>query len=98
MSDKLRFVPVKGIEADILATPYTEGKLYFAIDTKKIYLDANGKNKVPMGGAGNSGIYYGRKEFSEAEDQTNVVFNLLLDIEGTELPQVDDLILNSSNL
>lgn len=97
MSDKLRFVPVKGIEADILATPYTEGKLYFAIDTKKIYLDANGKNKVPMGGAGNSGIYYGRKEFSEAEDQTNVVFNLLLDIEGTELPQVDDLILNSSN-
>ena len=68
MSDKLRFIPVKGLEENILSTPYQEGSLYFAYDTKKIYLDTNGRNKVPMGGAGNSGIYFGRRTFESDED------------------------------
>ena len=97
MSDKLRFIPVKGLEENILSTPYQEGSLYFAYDTKKIYLDTNGRNKVPMGGAGNSGIYFGRRTFEPDEDQLNVIFVLPRDIEGTELPHLNDLILNASN-
>ena len=94
MSDKLRFIPVKGVEENILASPYSEGKLYFAIDTKKMYLDANGKNKLPVGGAGNSGIYYGTKEFQAEEDQLNVTFNGETELENEDTPIPDDLILN----
>lgn len=51
------FTPVRGIESTVLSMPYHDGYVYFTTDTKKIYLDTDGKNKMPMGG--NSGIYYG---------------------------------------
>ena len=51
--DKIRFIPVRGLEENILSMDYADGSVYFATDTKRIYLDANDKNKIPMGGAGN---------------------------------------------
>ena len=39
---KIKFRPVRGLSADILATEYNEGYVYFATDTKKIYMDSNG--------------------------------------------------------
>ena len=68
MSEKTRFTPIKGTEENILNNfpGYNEGYLYFATDTKKIFLDADGKSKIPMGSA-SSGIFYGRRRISEEE-------------------------------
>ena len=87
------FRVVRGLEERILNTPFTDGYLYIANDTKRIYMDSylNGiqQNKMPIGG-GNSGIYYSSKTFTDSSDLT---FNLS-DIEGKELPAVNDLIIN----
>lgn len=93
------FRPVKGEEENILATPYQDGYIYFATDTKKIYLDADGNEKLPMGG--NSGIYYGQMTMAEDPEvgQTEFYFSFY-DIEGNvegeklTIPVADDLILN----
>lgn len=95
----ISFRPVRGLEAAIMSMGYNEGFVYFAIDTKKIYIDANGQEKIPMGG--NSGIYYGRMVLEETPDsgQKEFTFNAY-DIEGNDnpdsftIPNVDDLILN----
>ena len=54
---KTGFRPVRGEEEQILATGYNEGWVYFATDTGKIFLDAHGKEKIPMGGSGASLFY-----------------------------------------
>jgi hypothetical protein len=82
-----------------MATNYREGHIYFATDSKKIYLDANGESKLPMGG--NSGIYYGVADFGVdiPENQTEFEFTVY-DIEGNDkdnrliIPNINDLILN----
>lgn len=99
MQDKIPFRPVKGTEATISVMPYQEGYVYFATDTKKIYIDANGQSKVPMGG--NSGIYYGKMKLTEEPDsgQTEFTFDIY-DLEKNQeansltIPNIDDLILN----
>lgn len=93
------FTPIQGTEAQIMATNYREGHIYFATDSKKIYLDANGESKLPMGG--NSGIYYGVADFGVdiPENQTEFEFTVY-DIEGNDkgnrliIPNINDLILN----
>jgi hypothetical protein len=99
-SDKINFSPIMGKEASIMKQDYREGYLYFATDTKKIFMDANGEAKLPMGG--NSGIYYGTMKLDEIppENQTEFEFTVF-DIEGNEedsnrliIPNIDDLILN----
>ena len=62
----ISFRPVRGLEAAIMTMGYNEGFVSFATDTKKIYVDANGQEKIPMGG--NSGIYYGRMVLEETPD------------------------------
>ena len=95
-NEKIKFSPIKGLEDRILASPYKEGALYFATDSRKIYLDSHEKNKILMGGGGNSGIYYGTKTI-EIESEENEIF-LLSDLENAEeLPNLDDLILNMPN-
>lgn len=96
---KIKFRPVRGLSADILATEYNEGYVYFATDTKKIYMDSNGQAKIPMGG--NSGIYYGTMKEDETPDTGQVEFIFSFsEIEGNEdpsrpnIPNIDDLILN----
>ena len=54
-----RFQPVRGYYNVINASARVEGKVYFAIDTRKIYYD-NGEKLIPMGG--NSGIFYANKD------------------------------------
>lgn len=91
------FRVVRGLEENIINSKYMDGYVYFATDTKKIYLDANGEEKIPMGG--NSGIYYGTKVMEETPDTGQIEFDFsLYDIEQDEdrlvIPQEDDLILN----
>ena len=89
---EFRFKPVKGIDEQIQSLRYTPGAVYFATDTKKIYLDVDGMRK-PMGG--NSGIYYGTLKHT-ITDPSIVEFEFTLnDIDGEEVPNIDDLILNS---
>jgi hypothetical protein len=81
MSDKVRFTPVRGKEEKLLARQYEDGNVYFAYDTKKIYLDANGQSKIPMG-ASSSGIYYGTKVTTEEEDAAETITFKIDDIDG----------------
>ena len=55
MDNSTVFTPVRGYDRNIQAMDYQDGFLYFAIDTKKIYLDAKGQNKIPIGGGGGEG-------------------------------------------
>ena len=88
------FRPVRGTEEAIKANEAIEGYVYFTTDTKKIYQGLNG-TFVPMGG--NSGIYYATKTLSEEEQEADTVDFLGSDIEGENLPQEDDLILNAQD-
>lgn len=95
--DTLAFIPVQGKEEKIknLHKQAKDGYVYFATDTKKIYCGKNGEF-ISMGG--NSGIYYGNREFSEDEtntDQTSFIFDINQNhIEGDQIPTINDLILN----
>ena len=100
MTDAIAFKPVRGKEKDILAMEYHDGWVYFTTDTKKIYMDVNGQQKLSMGG--NSGIYYGIMTYTGEIDTNKKDFDFTVyDIEGnlgTEnliIPNVNDLILNS---
>ena len=88
------FRPVQGSEYNIKNSSPVDGYVYFATDTKKIFMAKEGKF-LPMGG--NSGIYYGSRELSDEEKEdvelTTFVFSTD-DIENGEVPNVDDLILN----
>ena len=98
MAEKVRFTPVMGTDAQIKLQQQVDGKVYFATDTRKIYLDTDTENKISMGGAGNSGIYYGTKELTDEEKiETTIYFSLSTDIEGDECPVENDLILNGGS-
>lgn len=99
VKDTIGFYPVQGKESTILNSEYAEGHLYFATDTKRIFLDANGKKKMPMGG--NSGVYYGKMILEETPDVNQKLFifkttdlEINDDASSLTLPNVDDLILN----
>jgi hypothetical protein len=74
-----------------------DGSLYFAVDTKQIYLDydvdgaAEGPERIKFGGS--TGIWYGTK--SDAGDSGKVIFKLRELEEVTEYPSPKDLILNT---
>ena len=87
MSD-FRFMPVRGTDEQIQRAKVVEGAVHFAYDSKKIYFDHDGKH-VPMGG--NSGIYYASLELDE--NATTADFTLD-NIDGNDMPSVNDLILN----
>ncbi len=99
MSDKIRFNPIRSSEETILHLPFSNGSIYFATDTGKIYLDCinNGeeKNKMSVGGGGVS-LIYGQDyaPIAASEEENNNLFSLRL----TSLEQKvreNDLILNS---
>jgi hypothetical protein len=72
-----------------------EGFLYFITDTKKICLGKNNK-MVPM--CEGIGLFYGTKEIeydnSGVAPNPEVLF-LLDEVEGDDIPEVNDLILNT---
>lgn len=84
---------MRGPEVNILNKPFKDGCVYIATDTKRIYMDAYlnnvTQNKLLIGG-GNSGIYYASKTFIDSSDLSFT----LDDIEGKELPNVNDVIIN----
>lgn len=90
------FRPVKCLESDINNIAVANNYLYFTTDTKKMYLGYN-NTFLPM--CSSTGFFYGSKEIppdkSGNTPNPNVTFNLALnEIEGTDIPEVDDLILN----
>lgn len=84
---------MRGPEANLLNKPFSDGFVYVAIDTKRIYMDTYfndvPQNKLPIGG-GNSGIFYANKTFIDSSDLSFTID----DIEGNELPSVNDIIIN----
>lgn len=81
---------VKGLDSKIMKEDYREGYIYFATDTKKIYLDTRDA-RLSMGG--NTSIYYADAKFESTEEEE--YFFSILDIEDESVPNVKDLILNS---
>ena len=99
IDSKIGFYPVQGKESTILGLDYHEGWIYFATDTKKIYLDAQGESKLPMGG--NSAIFYGQMRLQETPDENQKEFSFEpYDLEvnnnatSVTIPNIGDLILN----
>ena len=99
MSERAKFTPIRGLEDIILAMPFVDGKIYFATDTGKMYLDcydASGteKNKLAIGGGGVS-LIYGNDEdpIPISEEENNTLFSLQLSKLEAKA-SADDLILN----
>lgn len=97
---KLPFRPVIGTDAQIQRSDPSEGYVWFATDSKKIYY-SDGNAFLSMGG--NSNIFYGVMELEDTPDegQTEFIFTVF-DIDGNDevtdgnyaIPNIDDLILN----
>lgn len=90
---EIPFRPVKCREKDLTTREPVNGFVYFTIDTHKIFVGHNGEY-MAMGGT--SGVYYGKRHLTDDEKYGNdVLFKFYpSDIDGTNLPTVDDLILN----
>lgn len=97
MTNKIKFWPVRGKEDQILRQDYYDGKLYFATDTNKIYLDVDGSRHL-MGG-NNSGIIYANGNDSNivAEDEDSSIYTIEFSAleNSTIKPVIDSLVLNS---
>ena len=89
-----RFYPVQCSDATFKTLRAQEGHVYFVTDKKKLFL-GKGNEMIPM--CANSGIFYGHKPIeydnSGNKPDPDVVFSID-DIEGDDLPEKDDLILN----
>lgn len=75
----------------------SDGSLYFATDTKQIYLDydngTTNPQRIKFGGS--TGIWYAlEKEFTEGEQP---IFQLSDLLDASEYPEVNDLILNEKD-
>lgn len=87
------FRPVRGKEERIQQLPVTDGYVYYAYDTGKIFIDKD-TTRITMGSAG-SAIYYGEAEnLTEVEEE---LYHFPIDALENEndSPKVDDIILNS---
>ena len=103
-SDNSPLQLIKGQDRYIKALPLDDGRLSFAVDSKKIYLDCDFTDphgttygdRMAFGGTG--GIYYGMRTFEESEiEESNYVFLFPDQFDSAsdlEVPSVDDLILN----
>ena len=106
-AEKIIFQPVRGTQAAINRQPIQEGYVYYAYDSGRIYLDKNGNRYLMSnkagggGGAGGTGIIYANGTNTQIipEDLTErepTVFIMALEaLEDQQLPEVDNLILNS---
>lgn len=92
-----RFYPVQCTEETFKGLAAQEGHVYFVTDKKKLFLGKNNE-MIPM--CANSGIFYGHKIIEYVNDgnkpDPRVTF-LTDDIEGDDIPEIDDLILNIGN-
>ena len=88
-----KFRPYRGADATIKGIPYSEGYVYFATDTGRIYLDYNNE-RLSMGGNGAS-VFYA----NDTDVQPNLFDHYYIDISSFADPNAsvkpDDLIINS---
>ena len=91
MAENSRFIPVYGTETEISSLKKVDGRIYFASDSEKIYLDMNGE-RLTMGGNGVS-LYYANQ--AEVEQNLDNYFILTKDAfeENIKIKE-NDLILN----
>ncbi len=93
-TNECRFYPVQCTDATFKTLRGEDGHVYFVTDKKKLYLGKKGE-MIPM--CANSGIFYGHRivEYDNSgtkpDPEVTFVFD---DIEGDDMPEVDDLILN----
>lgn len=87
------FRPVQGSDEKVRSLPYTEGYVYFATDTGKMYLDAEGQDKIPLGGSGAAVMYANSTDVVERADGTYIIPYSDLESEAAT-PKEDDLIIN----
>lgn len=91
----IKFRPIQGSDSQIQKIEYNDGYLYFALDTGKIYLDANNENKILMGGGGASLLYANDSSIDERPDGTYI---LSIDtLEDSSNLKENDLIINQAN-
>lgn len=90
-----KFKPVRCVESQIpsQASAATEGYIYFATDSGKIYLDKSSKRYL-MGGAGSSIYYAADDAVVTIEDNVFGIAKSSLE-DQTNLPKIGDLIINS---
>lgn len=88
-----QFRPVRGYDEVIQNQAVVDGHIYFATDTGKIYLDAQGE-RVTMGGNG-VGVFYAQA--SSVVDRGDEVYILYMsDLESEDAsPRENDLIINT---
>lgn len=93
-NNECRFYPVQCSDETFQTLTAQEGYVYFVTDKKKIFLGKHGK-MIPM--CATSGFFYGIKEIeydnSGIMPDPNVIF-YYDEIEGSDIPEEDDLILN----
>lgn len=92
--NELRFYPVQCSDETFQGLAAQDGHVYFVTDKKKIYLGKNGE-KIPM--CASSGIFYGKKaiEYDDSGNMPDPEVTFLFDeVEGEDVPEIDDLILN----
>ena len=101
MDNKAIFTPVRGQDKAIQALPYQEGAIYFALDTRKMYLDAKGENKIPIGGesggSSGSGIIFGNKVITVEEESQDIISFTLNQLNISYMPAKDAVILNTTD-
>ena len=94
------FRPVRGTQASINALPITDGYVYYAVDTGRIFMD-KGDQRISMGGGGaanGSSIYFGTYGQEIKEDAETKMYNYPIDgLEDDDAePRVDDMILDDN--
>ena len=96
MTDKTRFRPVTGTDAQIQSTGKNPGYVYFASDTGKIYFDLDMDTRVAMGGSGVA-LLYGNAPTIEPDEYS--LYTLEFDhLEEDITPKEGDLILNQDGI
>ena len=97
------FQPVRGTEEAIRRRPIVEGRVYFAYDTGKIYLDKDGHRYLmssTSGGSGSAGFVWAIGDDStivkESDDEASKTYLIYPEaLEDHILPKRDQLILNA---
>ena len=88
------FRPVRGTEEKINEFPITNGYIYFATDTGRIYMDKNGE-RIAVGGGKGASIYYSTATDIQQNDETYYVLNKDMLDDPDVRYQIGDIIINS---
>ena len=92
-----KFSVVRGTEEFIQTCEQCDGRLYFAIDSGRMYLD-KGEKRIPVGGGNGVVIHYANipeSAFDETIEQNTYAIKSEWFEDQTLSPQIGDLILNA---